>query len=83
MGGCLLNEINESAYPLAAEEIAADARTAVQGQLLPWSSSSLLHRLRPKAAVWGHGRDCPLPGVEREWRDPLGARRSLSYYFAV
>jgi hypothetical protein len=29
MGGCLLNEINESAYPLAAEEIAADARTAV------------------------------------------------------
>jgi hypothetical protein len=34
MGGCLLNEINESAYPLAAEEIAADARTAVPGEKL-------------------------------------------------
>jgi len=30
--GCFLNEINESAYALAAEEIAADARTAVPGQ---------------------------------------------------
>ncbi len=63
--------------PLAAEKNCCNAEI---GGFAPSTLSSPVWRLRPKAAVWGHGPDRPLLGGKRERRNQLGAGRSLGLH---